>query len=238
MKKNPTKINGHELVFLDVETTGVGPEDRLCQVAYCMKGQCFSENFKPPLPISLDAMSICHITNEMVADCPPFEKSDFAKELKKVIKEDGIVVAHNAQFDLGFLKKEGIEVPRHICTMKLAYHMDEKAEFEKYKLQYLRYMFGLKLNGEIHPHEALSDVYVLEVLFNEVFAKKYTIEEMLKISSEPILFKKWAFGKHKGKTFQEVARTDLDYLLWFRRNGENLNEDMIHTLNYWINHRQ
>lgn len=225
------------MIFLDVETTGTEEKDRLCQVAYCMNGKCFSENFKPPLPISIDAMSICHITNEMVENCPPFEKSNFASELKEAISRGGIVVAHNAQFDLAFLKKEGIEIPRHICTMKLAYDMDEKAEWEKYKLQYLRYKFGLKLNGEIRPHEALSDVYVLEVLFQEVFAKKYTVEQMLEISSKPILFKKMMFGKHKGKTFKEIARVDLDYLMWFRRSGENLNEDMLYTLNYWINNR-
>lgn len=226
------------MIFLDVETTGTEEKDRLCQVAYCMHGKCFSENFKPPLPISIDAMSVCHITNEMVADCPPFMESDFAEELKKTIAKGGILVAHNAQFDLGFLKKEGIEVPRHICTMKLAYAMDKKAEWEKYKLQYLRYKFGIALKGEIRPHEALSDVYVLQALFEQVFAKFFTVEEMLEISSKPILFQKMMFGKHKGKMFRDIARVDLDYLLWFRRNGENLNEDMLHTLNYWINHRK
>lgn len=226
-----------KLIFLDCETTGVNENDRLCQVAYSMNGKYSSENFKPPVPISIDAMSVCHITNEMVADCPPFQKSDFAKELQALIDDGGIVVAHNANFDLKFLRREGIEPKRHICTMKLAYAMDEKAEFEKYKLQYLRYMFGLKLNGEIRPHEALSDVYVLEVLFNEVFAKKFSLDEMLDISSKPILFKKMMFGKHKGKLFSDIACVDLDYLLWFRRTGENLDEDMLHTLNHWINHR-
>ncbi len=226
------------MIFLDVETTGVEEKDRLCQVAYCMKGKCFSENFKPPLPISIDAMSVCHITNAMVEKCPPFAESVFASELKDAIEDGGIVVAHNAAFDLGFLKKEGVEVPRHICTMKLAYAMDTKAEYEKYKLQYLRYYFGIALQGEIRPHEALSDVYVLHALFEQVMMKHFTVEEMLEISSKPILFQKMMFGKHKGRLFRDIARIDLDYLMWFRRNGENLNEDMIHTLNYWINHRK
>lgn len=234
MKK---KTNKEDLVFLDVETTGIEEKDRLCQIAYCMNGKCVSENFKPPLPISIDAMSVCHITNEMVADCPPFDGSILQKELQGHLNNGGILIAHNAQFDLRFLEKEGVVPKRHICTLKLAHAMDKEAEWEKYNLQFLRYKFGLALNGEIRPHEALSDVYVLEVLFNEVFAKFFTIEEMLKISSEPILFKKWMFGKHKRKTFQETARTDLDYLLWFRRSAENLDENMLHTLNYWINHR-
>lgn len=227
------------MIFLDVETTGIEEKDRLCQIAYCMreKGVCVSENFKPPLPISIDAMSVCHITNEMVADCPPFEGSKLQKELKGHLEDGGILIAHNAQFDIKFIAKEGIVTKQHICTMKLAYAMDTKAEWEKYNLQYLRYKFGLALTGEIRPHEALSDVYVLEMLFKEVFGKHFTLKEMLEISAKPILFQKMMFGKHKGKTFQQIARTDLDYLMWFRRSGENLNEDMLHTLNYWINHR-
>lgn len=231
------KKNNDELIFLDVETTGIGEEDRLCQIAYCMNNKCISENFKPPLPISIDAMSVCHITNEMVADCPPFKDSQLSNELKEHLSNGGILIAHNAQFDIKFLEKEGIVPKRHICTLKLAYAMDKLAEWDKYNLQFLRYKFAVTLKGEVRPHEALSDVYVLEALFNEVFSKFFTIEEMLKISSEPILYQKWMFGKHKGELFRDVARTDLDYLLWFRRNGENLDENMLHTLNYWINHR-
>lgn len=222
---------------MDVETTGTEENDRLCQIAYCMNGKCVSQNFKPPVPISIDAMSVCHITNEMVENEPPFKDSPLHKELIEDLKDGAIVVAHNAQFDLKFLAKEGIVPARHICTMKLAYAMDKNAEWEKYKLQYLRYKFGLKLNGEIHPHEALSDVYVLEVLFNEVFKKEFSLKEMLEISSKPILFQKMMFGKHKGRFFKDIARIDLDYLMWFRRSGENLDENMIYTLNYWINNR-
>ena len=227
------------MIFLDVETTGIEEQDRICQIAYCLKhqGVCASENFKPPLPISIDAMSVCHITNEMVKDCPPFKDSKFHETLQGLIDARGIIIAPNANFDLKFIRKEGIVPKKHICTMKLAYAMDKKAEWEKYKLQYLRYKFGLKLNGEIRPHEALSDVYVLQTLFEEVFAKEFTLEEMLDISSKPILFKRLMFGKHKGKLLSEVARTDLDYLMWFRRAGENIDEDMLYTLNYYINNR-
>lgn len=227
----------NKLVFLDVETTGIEEKDRICQIAYCIDGVCISENFKPPIPISIDAMSICHITNEMVTNCPPFEGSKLKKELKNYFEDGAILVAHNAQFDIKFLSKEDVVPKQHICTMKLAYAMDTKAEWEKYNLQYLRYKFNLALNGEIRPHEALSDVYVLEMLFKEVFEKYSSLKEMLEISARPILFQKMMFGKHKGKMFSQIARTDIDYLMWFRRNGENLDDNMLYTLNYWITNR-
>lgn len=65
-----------QLVFLDVEATGVEVEDRLIQVAYRHHdgGQAtvVNELFKPPVPIKLPAMAVHHITEKVVADKPPF----------------------------------------------------------------------------------------------------------------------------------------------------------------------
>jgi DNA polymerase III epsilon subunit-like protein len=58
-------------IFLDTETTGNGPADRLCQLAYKDdESLIVYELFNPGIPISIDAMSIHHITNEMVQDNP------------------------------------------------------------------------------------------------------------------------------------------------------------------------
>jgi len=54
-------------IFLDTETTSTGEKDRLCQLAYKTEdGDIVNELFKPPLPITIDAMCVHHITNEMV----------------------------------------------------------------------------------------------------------------------------------------------------------------------------
>jgi len=231
-------MKNNELVFLDVETTGIENDDRIVQVAYkYLKGESFVEYFKPNKPISIDAMSVCHITNEMVVDKKAFKESDMYNFLKAELEVGpSVLVAHNAAFDMKFLDREGIKPTPHICTLKLAYKMDKKAEFDKYNLQYLRYYFKLKGLENINPHDALSDVLVLEALMEQVFMKVFSIEEMIQISSEPILYQKWMFGKHKGEFFKDVARTDLDYMLWFRRSAD-IDENMLHTLNYWINKR-
>jgi len=63
-------------IFLDTETTGTSEKDRLCQLAYKLEtGEIVNELFKPPLPIAIEAMSIHHITNEMVAGQPAFKES-------------------------------------------------------------------------------------------------------------------------------------------------------------------
>jgi len=55
-----------DVIFLDTETTGMGSEDRICQVAYMWNGEEHESLFKPPLPITIDAMVVTHITNKIV----------------------------------------------------------------------------------------------------------------------------------------------------------------------------
>src|SRR3989344_2977233 len=68
-----------ELIFLDTEATGNEPsKDRLCQVCYKTSPnpllelgeggdvvQMRSSYFNPPIPISVKAMSVTHITNKI-----------------------------------------------------------------------------------------------------------------------------------------------------------------------------
>ena len=99
----------HRFIFLDTETTGLEDKDRLCQLAYKYDDNIVNELFKPPdnLEISVDAMSIHHITNEMINDKELFEDSATKKELIQLIEKDGsIVVAHNAEFDINRILKE------------------------------------------------------------------------------------------------------------------------------------
>ena len=64
-------------IYLDTETTGNGPDDRLCQIAFRPEnGPAVCELCNLGKPISIDAMAIHHITEKMVADKPTFQKSD------------------------------------------------------------------------------------------------------------------------------------------------------------------
>ena len=74
-------------IYLDTETTGSGTTDRLCQIAFKTDtGTTVDELLNPNMPISVEAMSIHHITNEMVADKPPFKDSDVYKNLQSYVK--------------------------------------------------------------------------------------------------------------------------------------------------------
>jgi exodeoxyribonuclease X len=223
-------------IFLDTETTGNGPDDRLCQIAFRPEnGGAISGLFNPGKPISIDAMVVHHITEKMVADKPPFKESDEYAELKKLISDiNNVIVAHNAKFDMQMLEKEGINTTRVICTLKLGRYLDKNGVIPKYNLQYLRYFLDLDVDAK--AHDALGDIMVLEALFSRLDTKFQEnielhdpIQAMINISNNPVLIPRMPFGKHKGMLFSEVP---ADYLQWLWNT--ELDEDMAYKVKYHL----
>jgi DNA polymerase III epsilon subunit-like protein len=223
-------------IFLDTETTDRGPADRLCQIAFKTEdGLIVNEFFNPGMPISIDAMTVHHITNEMVRDKPSFRGSKAWSQLRDLMASDrNAMVAHNAVFDVGMLKKEGIEPKNVACTYKLARYFDKDGGIPRYSLQYLRYY--LNLNVDAAAHSALGDILVLEEFFRHIRTK--AVKEfgddadarIIEVSNQPVLFRRMPFGKHKGLKMEEVP---ADYLKWLARG--DLDQDLRYTVEHFLN---
>jgi len=241
-------MDNSRLIFLDTETTGIGSEDRLCQVAYKFQGTEREALFKPPVPIGIDAMAVAHITNKMVADKEVFLDSAMHKNLAEIFSGEHILVAHNAGFDVEMLKREKLEPKQSIDTFKLAQYLDTEGEIPKYALQYLRYYHDLDVT-DAPAHDALGDIRVLEKLFDFYFQKMLTegkeeavvLEEMLAVSARPVLIKKFNFGKYIGTNVSDIAQRDRGYLQWLlnekiraRDQEENNDENWIYTLEHYL----
>lgn len=222
-------------IFLDTETTGTGPDDRLCQIAFKTDhGPVVDALFNPGRTIAIEAMAVHHITNEMVAERPPFRGSPAYEKLESLLNdEQGIIVAHNAQFDLDMLRREGIQTDKAICTYKLTRFLDKEGSIPQYNLQYLRYF--LKLDIDAVPHSALGDILVLEGLFHRIRAQFDSKNEadaaaqMLRISREPVLVARMPFGKHKGQKMDQVPPGYLEWLL-----TTDLDEDLAYTARHYL----
>lgn len=236
-----------DLIFLDTETTGTAPgSDHMIQLAYKVEnGETVDELFTPPGPISFEAMAVHHITPKHLEGKPAFKESEYFGKLSELLK-DHILVAHNAAFDMGVLRGEGVFTKHYICTFKVAHQYLEDDingnPLSGRSLQYLRYALDLD-EMELTAHDALSDIIVLEKLFYKLYEllekalntkdRDQILDHMMDISSKPILLKKIRFGKHRGKTFAEIAETDLSYLQWLAGQPE-LDEDLKYTLNYYL----
>lgn len=233
-----------DFIFFDTETTGNKETDFLCQIAYKLGDKEFSEFYKPPITIPPEASAVHHITNKMVSEKKAFRDSAEYAGIKSIFeKGTSIPVAHNAKFDVNMFKKEGIEIPRFICTLRLARHLDKENKIPRYNLQYLRYYLGIEIDAE--AHDALGDVKVLEVLFERLKKKiveelgdeETALAEMLEVSSHPSLLYAFNFGKYNEKPVAEVAKIDRGYLQWMldqKMQNEGDEEDWIYTLKHYL----
>ena len=243
------------MLFIDTETTGVDAPDRLYQVAWKLHQDTVNEMFKPPLPISHVASSITHVTTKDVAGKAPFIGSPTHAKLAQLAANNEIFIAHNAQFDLKMVSKEGITFNQHICTMKLARHIDD-GKMVRHTLQYLRYYYELEIDlGDLAPHDALADIIVLEAVFKKLaraiqvqygLSKEDTIRKMMQISMEPQLIKSITFGQYataKGKTPQQqlisnIVKENPGFLIWLlgkKKENPEGEEDWIYTLSHYLN---
>ena len=169
-------------------------------------------------------MAIHHITEDMVADAPLI-----GEVIGRYLGAQAYV-AHNAKFDKSKLPQ--IDAP-WICTAKLARAL--LPDHPSHSNQYLRYSLGLKpeLPEGLYAHRALYDCYVTaELLLYMGRLAKWTFGEMRAISNSPSLIKAIRFGKHKGLTFEEIAKVDPGYLRWLSSNSDD--EDILFTIKHWL----
>ena|GEM_PF-6553589 len=161
------------LIILDTETTGLYPlkGDRIVEIG-CLElidqvatGKKYQQYLNPERDIPQVVINIHGITPEMVADKPIF--SSVADEFLAFIG-DSTIIAHNAEFDLGFLNAElarinypTIESSRSFCTQKQA-----KGLFpgQPSSLKALCQRFGIDdsrrtLHGALLDSELLLEVY-------------------------------------------------------------------------------
>jgi exodeoxyribonuclease X len=58
---------------------------------------------------------------------------------------------------------------------------------------------------------------------------KDPVQEMIKISNNPVLMARMPYGKHKGRLFRDVPK---DYLEWLQTT--ELDEDMAYTVKEYL----
>ncbi len=233
----------NRFVFLDLETTGLEEKDRICELAIITDEDgkyVFSSTLcKSSKKISKEAMSIHHITNEMVVDAPKCEESDTYTLLQANNTPQNVLIAHNADFDLGMLEKEGFGLNmQRVDTLRCVKALIP--ECERFNLQFLRYELGLykeekelakELGIELCAHRALSDSLHLMLLWKTLL-QYATVSQLIEISANPVLLQKLPFGKYSGRYIEEIVGLDLGYLHWMLENIEDMDEDLQYSIRY------
>ncbi|WDM02768.1 PolC-type DNA polymerase III [Alicyclobacillus cycloheptanicus] len=156
-------------VVFDTETTGLNArEDTLIEIAAVrMKGRnivdTFSTLIDPERPLSAKITELTGISNDMLVGQP---KMKDALVRFREFSEGAILVAHNAEFDVGFLAQCGLRAgladwkPPVIDTLALAraLYPGEK----NYRLKTLTQKFNVEL---VNHHRALADAEATAKVF-------------------------------------------------------------------------
>ena len=154
---------------LDLETTGLSFRTEKITEVGIMKvknGEVideFSCFVNPEKPIPQRVVEVTNITDDMVKDAETIEKV-FPKILEFV--EDSVLVAHNADFDIGFLKYNAKQLGyslenTYLDTLRLARELFP--DYKKYKLGIIAENLGIKVEV---AHRALDDVDTTVKVFN------------------------------------------------------------------------
>ena len=91
-------------VFLDTETTGLGPDAQVCEIAVvALDGSVLLDSLvKPTVPIPPGAEAIHHISNEMVSGSPSFY--DLMLDLGEALGGSHLCI-YNAEYDMRVMRQ-------------------------------------------------------------------------------------------------------------------------------------
>ena len=163
-------------IILDIETTGLEHNEghRIIEIGCIVLnekvvGANYHQYINPSKTLTESNIKIHGITNEYLQDKPFFE--EIADEFLDFIK-DSSIIAHNAQFDVGFLNfelkrlsKPIIEKERVIDTVKIA-----RQRFPGQQVSLDALIKKLKINTLVNrdQHGALKDAKLLTDVYLEL----------------------------------------------------------------------
>ena len=205
-KPSVRNIKGQSLdttyCVLDLETTGFSPRlEKITEIGV-MKYQDgkvvdkFSCFVNPEKSIPPRVVEVTGITDDMVRDAETIDKV-FPKLLDFI--KDSVLVAHNAEFDVGFLRHVARELGyefdfTYLDTLSLAYELFP--EYKTYKLGRIAKNLGIKVDV---AHRALDDVdttvKVFKVMLDMLKERGVNTLEDIEIYASDETAKKEAFKK-------------------------------------------
>ncbi|GAB90431.1 DNA polymerase III epsilon subunit [Gordonia rhizosphera NBRC 16068] len=165
------------LVVVDLETTGGSPtDDRITEIgAVKIRGGEvigeFATLVDPGQPIPPQIVTLTGITEAMVTDAPAI-----AQVLPSFVEfaRGAILVAHNARFDMGFLRQNAVRLDidwpftASLCTVTMARRILTRDEAPSVRLSALADLFAVSVRP---THRALDDARATVEVFHRLLER-------------------------------------------------------------------
>ncbi len=223
------------LVFFDLETTGITiGHDRIVEISMLRltpngERQIMTKRVNPEIPIPAAASAVHGITDEMIAHEPVFGK--IAGDIVRFIGNGDLAGYNSNKFDIPMLVDEFIRVGVEF-EMKGRRMIDVQNIFHKMEQRTLAAAYKFYCDKEIvNAHSAEADILATFDVFSAQLDRypdlkkdvdalhQFTMMNQNVDLAGRIVFNEkkqevFNFGKHKGKTVDEVFAKEPSYFDW------------------------
>ncbi len=225
-----------EIVF-DTETTGFNYDsgDRLIEIGaielinHIPTGKFYHQYINPERDVPEDAVKVHGLTTEFLKDYPKL--SEIAQDFIDFVGDDGILVAHNASFDINFInyefKHKGFRtypLDKVIDTLEIA-----RAKFPgaRNNLDALCRRFNID-NSSRTKHGALLDAELLAEVYLELLGgaeptmnldskdNEYTLESDVKIDRVYRKSRNFMLTDDENQAHEDFLKNKIDDAIWLK----------------------
>lgn len=225
------------LAILDIEATGLSiTQDRIVELAIVKihpdgKREEFLERINPEMEIPAEASEIHGISNEDIADAPTL--SDVLPKIESFLTGCDLAGYNSNKFDLPMLAEELLRVNSELDLTQMN-HIDVQNIFHKMEQRTLiaAYSFYCDKNLE-NAHTAMADANATWEVLDAQIGKYRELQDdvafLTKFSRHADVDRAdfagrlayndkgdvtYNFGKHKGKSIEEVNKLEPGYFGW------------------------
>ena len=229
---------GQPIAVFDIEATGLNiSKDRIVEIAIIKinpdgSEESFSSLVNPEMDIPQEVIEIHGITNEKVKDAPTF--GQLAPKIIDFIKDADLAGYNSNKFDIPLLAEELLRIGSDFDLTKKKF-VDVQNFFHKMEQRTLAAAYQFYCKKEIkNAHSALADTKATwevlqaqlekyeelktDVAFLADFSKGSQLDlvdfagRLAKNEQGQVVYN---FGKHKGKTIEEIHEQEPGYYGWF-----------------------
>lgn len=232
----PLKLT-RPLAFIDLETTGTNlGTDRIVEIAIVKIHPDGSKQVKrklinPEMPIPVAASDIHGITDDLIKDAPAFRQ--VANEIKQFLDNCDLGGYNSNRFDIPLLVEEFLRVP-------LDFDMNGRKMVDVQKIYHMMEQRTLSAAYKFYCHKSLEDAHsaeadasatweILEAQIDKYPQIGSDVESIVKFTGEDMIVdfarrfimengkEVFNFGKHKGRTVEDVLKTEPQYYDWMMK---------------------
>ena len=225
------------LAFFDLETTGLDVTNyRIIEIAILKMNpdgskEHYSKRVNPEMPISPESSEITGISDADVQDCPTFK--ELASEIAAFLGDADLAGYNSNKFDIPVLAEEFLRAESDF-DMSARKFIDVQNIFHKMEQRTLAAAYQFYCQQElVNAHAAMADVEATQEVFAAQLERYENLEKNIDFLSDfsrsgnnEILDFAWRiarndkgeavynFGKHKGKSIEQVNQEEPGYYGW------------------------